>query len=237
MSMATFDFSGRRVVVTDGTRGLGLGIARAFANSGAQVVATGPRSRATTSDEDLCGIEHHRLELTDAEALADFAAQIGPVDVLVNAAGLRLPHAAQEHPESVREAVADGQVGPVQLTRQLRPWLESSALRGGGAVIHTHALREWFAFSRGATSAHADLISHTARQGVSWGQSGVRVNAVSTSLAVTRPVVPELSGIADPAEAESTDDVASAVLFLASEAAACIAGQTVIVREQVARVS
>jgi 3-oxoacyl-[acyl-carrier protein] reductase len=236
MSMATFDFSGRRVVVTDGTRGLGLGIARAFADSGAQVVATGPRSRAMTSDEDLSGIEHHRLELTDAEALADFAAQIGPVDVLVNAAGLRLPHSVQDDPGLVREAVADGQVGPVQLTRQLRPWLESSALRGGGAVIHTHALREWFAFSRGAASAHADLISHTARQGVAWG-GGVRVNAVSTSLAVTRPVLPETCDTVDPAEAGSTDDVASAVLFLASEAAACIAGQTVIVREPFARVS
>jgi len=237
MSMATFDFSGRRVVVTDGTRGLGLGIARAFADSGAQVVATGPRSRATTSDEDLSGIEHHRLELTDADALADFAARIGPVDVLVNAAGLRLPHAMQDDPETVRDAVAEGHVGPVQLTRQLRPWLEHSALRGGGAVIHTHALREWFAFSRGAASAHADLISHTARQGVAWGQSGVRVNAVSTSLAVTRPVVPELHGATDPTDGDSVDDVASAVLFLASEAAACIAGQTVIVREPFARVS
>lgn len=211
MGTTHFDFTGRRVVVTDGTRGLGLGVARAFAGSGAQVVVTGPRSRSTAADTDLAGIEQRRLDLTDADALAAFAASFDRLDVLVNAAGLLLPTAAREQSDRVRSAVASGLTGPVGLTQHLHPALCARDGRRGGVVVHTHALRAWFAFAHGAGSAQASLISHTARQSVDWQPDGIRVNAIA-------------------ADDESGDDFSSAVLFLASEAAAAIHGQVLTVR-------
>lgn len=216
MGTTHFDFTGRRVVVTDGTRGLGLGVARAFADSGAEVIVTGPRSRSIAADADLAGIEQRRLDLTDADALAAFATSFNRLDVLVNAAGLILPTAARERPALVRTAVASGLVGPVGLTSRLHPALsagrDGTASGSGGVVVHTHALRAWFAFARGAGSAQASLISHTARQAIDWQPDGIRVNAIAAD------------------GEESVDDFASAVLFLASDAAAAVHGQVLTVR-------
>lgn len=212
MGTTHFDFTGRRVVVTDGTRGLGLGVARAFADSGAEVIVTGPRSRSTAADADLAGIDQRRLDLTDADALASFASSFDRLDVLVNAAGLILPTAAREQPDLVRTAVTSGLVGPVGLTLRLHPALSAGGSGSGGVVVHTHALRAWFAFARGSGSAQASLISHTARQAIDWQSDGIRVNAVAAD------------------DEESVDDFASTILFLASDGAASVHGQVLTVR-------
>ena len=56
----SFDFSGRVIPVTGGTQGVGLGIARAFANAGAEVHITGKRNAAADYDDDLSGFAYHR---------------------------------------------------------------------------------------------------------------------------------------------------------------------------------
>ena len=54
----SFDFGGAEVLVTGGSNGIGLGIARAFADANAQVTVTGRRGSASEYDSDLAGFDY-----------------------------------------------------------------------------------------------------------------------------------------------------------------------------------
>lgn len=84
---ATFDFTGRRVLVTGGTSGIGNGVAAAFRDAGAAVVITGTRAGASDYDIDLAGLDFHQLDVRDGDAVDALADTLGPLDVLVNNAG------------------------------------------------------------------------------------------------------------------------------------------------------
>ena len=85
--MTAIDFSGAHVVVTGGSNGIGNAMARAFRDCGAAVTATGTRARESY-DSDLDGMDYAALDLGDDAAIADFAAAIDKLDVLVNCAGM-----------------------------------------------------------------------------------------------------------------------------------------------------
>lgn len=239
MGEASYDFTDRRVVVTGGTRGLGLSIARAFQRSGAHVIITGTHYLTSSYDADLRGLEYHQLELTDHDAIAAVAETVGRVDVLVNAAGLRMPQPQDPAQlEFVSHASRLGLLGPSQLTSRLRFRLAESTMRGGGAVVNTHSLRRWFEFTHGAAVAHTEMLNHTARLGAEWYRSGVRVNSVAATVTVPRQSqlrvqIDKNSGplLTRPRLERSgtLQDVAAAVLFLASSGAAYVTGQTLIV--------
>ena len=85
-----FDFSGCRVLVTGGSNGIGLGVARGFAEAGARVQITGTRSSASDYDHDLAAFEYASVDVRDPEALDALAASIESLDILVNNAGANL---------------------------------------------------------------------------------------------------------------------------------------------------
>ncbi len=96
------DFNGKVVVITGGATGIGKGFAKAFGLEGAKIVLNGRRQARL--DEALAELEALGIEVTtlagdvtnpdDIEALADFAwAWKGHVDVLINNAGMMVPHA------------------------------------------------------------------------------------------------------------------------------------------------
>jgi NAD(P)-dependent dehydrogenase (short-subunit alcohol dehydrogenase family) len=85
-----FDYSGTRVLVTGGSNGIGLGIARAFLEAGADVTITGTRKSPGDYDHDLAGFAYRRCVLTEPETITEVAAALDRLDVLVNNAGLIL---------------------------------------------------------------------------------------------------------------------------------------------------
>lgn len=239
MGTASYDFRGRHVLVTGGTRGLGLTIATAFLRGGARVSVTGTSRLTSSYDADLTGIGYHRLELTDHDSIARVAEEVGQVDVLVNAAGLHLPQSHDPaEAEFAKQATRIGLVGPMQLTSRLRYRLAQSTMRGGGAVVNTQSLRRWFELANGAPATHTELVETTARLAAEWSRSGVRVNTVAAT--VTVPRQSQLSVQIErnsgplltrkrPVRSGTLQDVASVALFLASSGAAYVTGQTLLV--------
>lgn len=90
------DFTGRRVLVTGGSSGIGNGIARAFAMRGADVIVTGTRpdegDYLEAEDSDFTGLTYHQLNVMDRDAPAALAAALsvsgGPIDVLIQSQGI-----------------------------------------------------------------------------------------------------------------------------------------------------
>lgn len=171
-----FDFTGRHVLVTGGTRGLGLAMARAFHAAGARVQVTGTKILPSLYDADLTDFDYQQLQLSSADAIASFVERLGPLDVLVNAAGARLSATMDEHErEFLCHSARLGFVGPGRLTQQLRHRICASDAPGGGAVIHTHHSLSWFELTLSPSDAEHELRSHTAQAGRAWSRLGGRV--------------------------------------------------------------
>jgi 3-oxoacyl-[acyl-carrier protein] reductase len=234
MREPSYDFSGRRVLVTGGACGTGLHVAHAFADAGAQVTVTGNQYLRAYYDADLTRFGYDQLRLVDRDSIAAVAARLGPVDILVNNAPPVLPADADEtERQFLGHAVQLGLIGPFAFTHRLRLRLGQSAMRGGGAVINMPSVERWLELAHGEHARH-ELTGRTRRLGSEWA-AGVRVNTVTARLAE-----PQRSGLRVQIDRSSgplltrtrsappgtTRDVGNAVLFLASAGAAAIRGQT-----------
>lgn len=235
-----FDFRGRHVVVTGGTRGLGLAVARAFRAAGAQVSVTGTKILPSLYDADLEDFDYHQLQLSNSDAIDSFVDRIGRVDVLVNAAGARLPGALDEHErEFLTHSARLGFVGPQRLTQQLRARLCASPVAGGGAVVHTTPSLAWLTLALPPVEAESELRAQTAQAGRAWSRLGARVNAVLSPSRLQVPNQQRGAARVDEQrggnvitrtrlESVTHEEVATVALFLASAGSASLSGQTIV---------
>ena len=121
MTDVRFDFAGRRVLVTGGSNGIGAGIARAFADAGAEVIITGTRASAAEYDGELEDYEYRPLRLTDADGIAVLAGSLERLDVLVNNAGSNFPGGRSEwEPDAFEESVAINLFGAFRMSLACR---------------------------------------------------------------------------------------------------------------------
>ena len=228
-------FSGKLAVVTGGARGIGAGCAFRLAAAGAQVAVL-DRDQGDDSPR-----HHHfaRCDVADEAsvevAFAEIARVLGPVDILVNGAGLTVRSPALD-----MRAVDFSHVIGVNLTGAFLCAREAARqMRGrGGAIV---SIASVMGFSGGLfpnaayQSSKGGLVNLTRALAVEWAPLGIRVNAVAPTYVETDltrglladPVATGRIIDATPMRRLATvEEVADAVLFLAGPGAAMTTGHT-----------
>jgi 3-oxoacyl-[acyl-carrier protein] reductase len=241
VNRAHFDYSGAHALVTGGTAGIGHAIASALASAGANVTVTGTKNDASDYDTDLTPFRYRRCRMTETADIAAVAASCDRLDVLVNNAGQNLPGGRSEYePDVFEETVAVNLFGAFRMASATRELLAASTLEGGASVVNLGSMSSFFGIEMvpGYGAVKAGVVQLTKTLAVAWAKHGIRVNAVAPGVVetnMTKPMMPyeqltaPLLARTPMGRFATTDDIAPAVLFLASSAAAYMTGQTILV--------
>lgn len=227
------DFSGKIVLVTGGTQGIGLSIARGFQDASAIVHITGTRATADDYEDDLSDFIYHRLRLDQADERAALVEAVGDIDILANNAG----HAREDEYslEGLHASIAVNVTAPAELCYLFHPVLKKrkGAIVNIGSGASFIALRAYPAY----TAAKTGLLGFTRAVADRWARDNIRVNLVAPGFIETRmidwatssPQAEQMLREIPQRRWGQPEEVAAAVLFLASENASYITGQSIIV--------
>jgi NAD(P)-dependent dehydrogenase (short-subunit alcohol dehydrogenase family) len=236
------DLHGKTAIVTGASRGIGLAVAQALAAAGADVVLTSRKQDAADEaaaqiDGSAIGVAAHAVDEAQARACVDLAVEkFGSVDILVNNAGTNPafgPMIKQDH-------------GRFAKTFDVNLWapllwtgLATEAWMGehGGSVINTASIGG-MGHEPGLgvyNTTKAALIYLTKQLALELSPK-IRVNAVAPGVVRTRLAEalwktnePQVAAFTALNRIGEPDDVAAAIVFLASDAAAWITGETMVI--------
>jgi 3-oxoacyl-[acyl-carrier protein] reductase len=240
-----FDFTGKKVLIAGGSRGIGRAIALGFAASGAAVsiCARGAAGlEATRAEIAAHGVQAHAMpaDLANQVAIeawvAAAATALGRVDVLVNnASGFGLADTEEGWQKSLDVDV----MATVRATRAVLPFLRAAK----GCILNTTSISGLgpSAGTPAYAAVKALVINYTASQAASLAKYGIRVNAIAPGSIEFPGGMWEECKTSDPTlyrhilvsipfgRYGTPEEVANAALFLASPLANWITGQTLVV--------
>ncbi len=226
---ARFDFGGTRALVVGASRaGIGAAIARRLADAGAEVVITGVEEAPDAADRDRFG--YHRLDVTDGAAVDALAAAMPMLDLLVNCAAISARGEEME-PGFFAHVLDVNLNGSFRTALAFHPHLA----RARGAVVNVASMYALFGSPKNPAygASKAGVAQLTKSLAIAWAPDGIRVNAVAPGFIVTEQSARSRTDPGHVAAVEARTpagrwgqpgDVAGAVLFLASDAAAFMTG-------------
>ncbi len=244
----SFRLDGKRALVTGCRRGIGLAMAGALAEAGADIIGVSATLEASGSNAEKLVTKAGRkfsayaCDFSDRKALYDFIAQVkkdhGQIDILANNAGTILRKPAAEHPDEYWDKVIE-----VNLNAQFilaREFGKDMVARGSGKIVFTASLLTFqggitvpgYAASKGGVGQLTKALANE------WAGKGVNVNAVAPGYIATDNTAALRD---DPVRSRQIleripagrwgepEDLAAAAVFLASDAASYVHGEILTV--------
>jgi NAD(P)-dependent dehydrogenase (short-subunit alcohol dehydrogenase family) len=223
--MDRFRLDGKRAVVTGGSRGIGAALVVALREAGAEVVVAS-RSEGVITD------------VTDVDSVRAMAAEIGPIDVLVNNAGVCYHRPALEVPEEEWRSVWDVNVDGVWNCSRVVG--EQMIERGGGVIVNIGSISamivnrpQWQPAYNASKAAVHQLTKSLAAE---WAPHNVRVNALAPGYVKT-----EMAPVDDPrfkplwvddppmGRYALPEELGPSVVYLASDASSFMTSSVLVV--------
>lgn len=234
------------VLITGGTRGIGKGICEVFAAQGANVAFTfrSSTSQAQEVEKELAakgikakGFQSDAADFSSAEKLiSDVVAEFGQIDVLINNAGITRDNLLMRMTEDQWDQVIDTNLKSVfNLSKFIaRPMMKQR----GGSIINISSVVgvNGNAGQSNYAASKAGVFGFTKSMAKELGSRNIRVNAIAPGFIETEmtaeldeKVLQQWKEVIPLKRAGTTDDVANACLFLASDMSSYISGQTLLV--------
>ncbi|HEU4878776.1 MAG TPA: 3-oxoacyl-[acyl-carrier-protein] reductase [Gemmatimonadaceae bacterium] len=236
------DLSGKTAVVTGSTRGIGRAVAQALADSGARVAIVGrDRDKASAVASEIgknamgfaCDVSD---SASVAQMIADVEKEFGGIDILVNNAGITRDNLVMRLKDEDWDAVLDANLKGAFVA--IRAASRGMMKKRAGRIINMASVVGLTGNKGQANYAasKAGLIALTKSVAKELGSRNILVNAIAPGFIeteMTDAMTPEaragLSGLIPLERLGKTEDIAAAVVFLASDKASYITGQVLVV--------
>jgi 3-oxoacyl-[acyl-carrier protein] reductase len=236
---------GKSVLVTGGSKGIGLACAKAFAAEGCRLhLASRDKDRLAQAAKALGGdVRIHPADLRDAAALKKLAADCGDVDILVNNAGGvvgQTHHPIEDITDEAWSAVVAANLTSTFLcTRAVAPGMKR---RGGGRIVNISSGAGRSVSLTGIqayASSKAGQIGFTRQMAHELGPFGITVNCIAPGFVLSNPsTVKQWESYGEQGQAAlvegiavrrlgTPEDIAHGVRFFVAEESSWITGQTI----------
>lgn len=247
MTSPLFDLSGRRALVTGSSQGIGFALAKGLAAHGAEVVLNG-RDRAKLEDAAKSlrdeGFTAHasNFDVTEGEAVkqgvAAIESEIGPLDILINNAGMQFRSPLEEFPADRWEQLLKTNVSSVFYVGQAVA--KHMIARGRGKIVNIASVQSELARPGIApyTATKGAVKNLTRGMSTDWAKYGLQVNAIApgyfrTPLNQALVDNPEFSSWLEKRTPAGrwgdVEELVGAAVFLSSNASSFVNGHTLYV--------
>lgn len=241
--MSRFSLTGKCAVVTGGSRGIGAAIALGLAEAGADVLLTyrekrdeaeGIANQIEAKGRRALAVQMDVTHRLSVEQAAEQAGAFGPLQILVNNAGINKPTDFDQVSDADWDMILNANLkGPFVVAQVFLPLLKAA---GGGAITHIGSVSGQYGGPRTAhyAASKAGLISLAQVIARFGAPSNIRSNVVSAGLISSEMAAAGMASAAVQKAAETIilkrmgtpQEVADAVVFLSSDAASYITAQT-----------
>ncbi len=247
MSDELFSVSGQTVLISGGSRGIGLELAGAFSSRGAKVIITGRQEETLSQAAETLSQENFTVtpivcDVSDEESIRccvdTVAAEFGRIDTLINVAGVNKRQAAEKFSADEYDFILDINLkGAYLMSVEVgKRMIEQQS----GAQINIDSLNT-YAPLKGVLPyaiSKAGMKMMTRGLALEWGRYGIRVNSLAPGFTLTDmtrklwsdPKMQKWGRENTPLERlAEVEDMSGAAIFLASQASAFMTGQTLYV--------
>lgn len=248
MDFKLFDLTGKVAVVTGGNGGIGLGMAKGMARSGATIVVAGrdtAKNKSAVAEIEALGAKASAIPVDvlkedSCRALFDDAARkFGRVDILVNNAGMSIRKQPEQYTLAEWHTVMDSNLTSAFLCSQAAYPLMKKA--GGGKIINIGSMMSIFgaAFATAYAASKGGMVQMTKAMATAWAKDNIQVNAILPGwidTALTRRAREQVSGLHESVLKRTPagkwgvpDDFAGIAAFLAAPASDFVTGAAITV--------